>query len=378
MRGSQRGGGGLRLTKSIADEDTLIIEFKGRVKALSSTIIGGGLRELTHVVFHRVDPDFNDPDPAGYAERLLEKLDLPKESSAVFLTAVDVVRECIELEVDLPTRIMLIASIGLSHGVSIGAGGLGKKPGTINILLFVGKPLADNALVDLAEVISGAKTLALVDLALSGGYNLGRVYATATDALVIASTMDAVNQEFYAGPATPIGSEIARLLYEAIVSAGLKSLSEDERFRNIFGVDVGWVTDIAAKVYRRMPIPGLSETKVRGEVEAELRGLLKDPNIWALALAARNLDWHGLAGALPELNQDEYLSDSKRVLADELLGITLALYINGWRALFAYYWIDSVKDGLREFGDKPMFMDDILASLIGSILSRIYDRHLAR
>ena len=81
------------LRKEIVGEDTLVIEFGGRVRALSSTIIGGGLRELTHVIFHRVDPDFNEPDPTRYAESLLEKLKLPRKSSAVFLTAVDVLKE---------------------------------------------------------------------------------------------------------------------------------------------------------------------------------------------------------------------------------------------------------------------------------------------
>ena len=366
------------LRKEMVGEDTLIIEFGGRVRALSSTIIGGGLRELTHVIFHRVDPDFNEPDPTRYAESLLEKLKLPRKSSAVFLTAVDVVKEHIELEVDSPTKIALVASVGLSHGASIRTRGSGERPGTINILLFVEKPLADRALIDLAGVVSGVKAIALADLALSRGYNLGRVYATITDALVIASRMDSEDREFYAGPATPIGSEAAKLVYEAMISAGLKGMGVEERFRNIFGVDLSWVAEAAAKIYRRAPIPSLSEAEVEREVETELRELLRDPNIWALALAARNLDWHGLAGTLPELSRDEYLSDSKKILADELLGITLALYINGWKALFAYYWIDSAKEGFEEFGDKPMFMDDILASLIGSILSKIYDRHLGR
>ncbi len=367
----------MRLTKNIADRDTLIIEFEGSVKALSSTIIGSGFRKLTHVVFHRVDPDFNNPNPTEYARDLLEKLGLPEESSAVFLTAVDVVKEHIELQASSPVRILLVASVGLSPGVCIGARGAAEKPATINVLLFIEKALTDNAFVDLAGVISSAKTLALVDLALSGGYNLGRVYATATDAMVIASTIDEVDKELYGGPATRIGSEAAKLVYEAIISAGLKSLGRDERFRNIFGVDIGWIANTASRIYRKAPVPGLSEDRVREEAEAELRRLLKDPNIWALALAARNLDWHGLAGALPELSREEYLSDSQKILADELLGITLALYVNGWRGLFAYYWIDSTKEELDEFKDKPMFMDDVLASLIGAILSRIYDKHLA-
>ena len=364
----------MKLTEWVADEDTVVVGFEERVRALSSTIVGGGLRELTHVVFHRVDPDFDESDPAKYARGLLERLALPKDGTAVFLTAVDVVKERVELHVDYPAGITLVGSVGLGPTVCIGGGGHGRRLGTINLLLFVEKCLTDNALVDLAGVVWGAKALALVDLGLSKGFNLGRVYATATDALVVASATDG-EVEIYGGPATPIGAEVAGLVYEAILSSGLKGLSEGERFRNVFGVDLDWVSDTASELYLKAPIPGLSREEVRREVEEEVKGLLKDPNVWALALAARDLDWHGLAGALPGLDREEYLGDSHKILADELLGIALALYVNGWKGLFAYYWIDSTKEGLREFEDKPMFMDDILASLVGSVLSRLYDRH---
>lgn len=364
------------LEKEVADENTLLIKFRHPMKSLSSTIIGGGIKELTHVIFHRVAPDF-DANPIAYARELAKRLEAPIEQTAIFLTAVDVLKDHIDLSIDSPTEMRLIATIGLSPKTCIEATSNHIRTSTINILLIAGKRLTDNALIDLASVVSSAKTLALIDLALSCEKCSRRAYTTPTDALIIASDPMSREEEAYGGPATILGKSAAGLVYEAVLSKGLRSLDIETRFRDIFGIELEWVLDTASKVYERAPIPRVSKEVIKKEFELELRKLLKDPNVWSLTLAARSLDWHGFAGAIPILSQNEYLNDSRKILADELLGISLALYINGWKGLLAYYWIDSSKNEIKEFEDKPMFIDDILASLIGGILSKIYDKHLS-
>ncbi len=364
--------------KNIVDDDTLVLAFREPVKAISSTVVGGGIRRLTHVVFHRVDKSFNEPGPGYYAKSLLGKLRLPIDSTAVFLTAVDVVGNHIEEEIEEPVRARLIATIGFSPLACIEDSGE-KGVATINMLVVLDRALTDNALVDLVSLVASTKTVALVDLALSCGYT-GRAYSTVTDALVIASRTgvgDGESYESYGGPATPMGLTVSKLVYDTIIGYGLAERNINERFRDIFGVDIEWIVKTALKIYFKAPVPGVDIADVKKAIERELYGLLDDPNTWALGLAARSLDYHGLAGTIPGLSREEYRGDSKRILADELLGISLSLYINGWKAMFSYYWIDRVKNTLREFEDKPMFIDDIIASLIGSILSRVYDRYLA-
>ncbi len=362
------------LKLSLAKEkNALIVEFPSKTKAVSSTVLGGGFRELTHTVFHRVGEDFNDPNPRRYATRLVEDLGLPLDTTAVFLTAVDVVNEY-RVARDEDVGVEVVATIGFKPTTCIGEA-QGRAPSTINILVFTSKSLSVNALVDLVMTVSSAKTLALVDLALSCKTDPGRAYATATDAVVVASPIG-LGEEEYGGPATSIGSVTAKLVYNLIVSHGLAKLSIDDRLENILGVNAEWIIDTALKVYSNAPIPSVSTREIRRLVKNKLVQLLKDPNIWSMLMASHCLDNYGLAGTIPGLTRSEYIADSKKIVSDELLGIMLALYVNGWKALFSYYWVDRIKDKLEEFKDKPMFVDDMLASLIGSILSRIYDEYL--
>ncbi len=365
----------LRIT-TISEKNSLIIEFPLRVRAISSTILGGGLRELTHTVFHRVGEDFNDPNPREYAIRLVRDLGLPIDTTAVFLTAVDVVNEYRVVE-DKRFGVEVVGTIGFKPLACIGEI-QGRIPSTINILVYTSKSLSVNALVDLVMTASSAKTLALVDLALSCRKpSLSRAYATATDAIIVASPIETGGED-YGGPATPIGSATAKLVYDLILSHGLAKLDINDRLENILGVNIEWIIDSSLKIYSNAPVPGVPVEKIRRLVEYNLVRLLRDPNVWSMLMASHCLDKYGLAGTIPGLTRSEYTMDSKRIVSDELLGIMLALYVNGWKALFSYYWVDRLKNELEEFKDKPMFIDDILASLIGSILSKVYDEYLGR
>ncbi|MET1101971.1 MAG: bifunctional adenosylcobinamide hydrolase/alpha-ribazole phosphatase CbiS [Pyrodictiaceae archaeon] len=355
-------------------KDLLIIEFSEPVKALSSTTLGGGLRELTHVVFHRVSENFNDPNPENYAKELVREMGLPIETTAVFLTAVDVVKEHVDREIEHPVKARMIATIGFTPLVCIGSKESIHQHATINILLVIDRNLSSSALVDIVSLIGSLKTLALMDLGLSCNYH-GRAYSTATDAIIVASKRSG-SREMYGGPVTDVGYTVSKLVYETIVEYGLKKLDLHTKFKNIFGVTIDWLVDTAVKLYMHAPIPNVAVDDIKKDIVHELSRLLKDPNIWALGLAARLLDHYGLAGTIPHLRKEEYLNDSKKILVDELLGIILSTYVNGWKGMFSYYWIDRIKHQLKMFKDKPMFIDDLLASIIGSILSRVYDKYL--
>ncbi len=363
----------MMLLKKGITEDTLIIEFLKPVKSLSSTVLGSGFRRLTHVMFHKVNKDFNEEDPEIYARDIASRYKLPTDTTAVFLTAADVTKEYIDREIESPIKTRFIATIGFSPLACVGKK-LRNEASTINMLLVVDKNLSYRALAELTGLVSSLKTLALVDLGFSCN-NYGRAYATVTDAFIVASEETGV-EERYCGPATVIGNTVSNLVYTAIVEYGLNKMDLNVKFKNIFGVDVDWLIDTAVKLYMNAPIPNISIEDVRKEIAFELSKVLKDPNIWALGLAARSLDHHGLAGAIPYLEKNEYTGDSTKIISDEILGIAFSIYVNGWKGMFSYYWIDRIKEELKEFKSKPMFIDDILASFIGSILSKVYDKHL--
>ena len=95
-----------------------------------------------------------------------------------------------------------------------------------------------------------------------------------------------------------------------------------------------------------------------------------------MAIAFRELECKGSIGAIPYLIKSEYMNDSPKIIADELLGMTLSIYINGWKGLFCYYWVERLKSKIKEIKSLPMFTDDLICSLIGAILSRVYDKFL--
>ena len=70
---------------------------------------------------------------------------------------------------------------------------------------------------------------------------------------------------------------------------------------------------------------------------------------------------------MPELNK----KDPCNLVADEILGINIANYINGTNAIFEFYRYDREKPGILS-KLKP-FIDDIVGGLIAGIMSRIYD-----
>ena len=361
------------LLKKNITEDTLIIEFLKPVKSLSSTVLGGGFRRLTHVMFHEVGKNFNEKKPEKYARDIVSRYKLPTDTTAVFLTAVDVAREYVDREIESPIKSRFVATLGFSPLACIGKK-IHNGSSTINMLLVVDKNLSNSALAELSGLISSLKTLALVDLGFSCN-NYGRAYATVTDAFIVASEEVGV-EERYCGPATMIGSAVSNLVYTAIVDYSLKRIDLDVKFKNIFSIDTDWLIDTAVKLYMNAPIPNVSIEDIRKDFAFELSKVLKDPNIWALGLAAWSLDHYGLAGTIPYLEKNEYIDDSTRIIADELLGIAFSIYVNGWKGMFSYYWIDRIKEQLEEFKNKPMFIDDILASFIGSILSKVYDKYL--
>ncbi len=363
----------MELAKLHKLKDTIIVEFNGKVKALSSTVYGSGFKELTHVVFKTVDKNFNDPNPKLYARKLVHELSLPLDSTAVFLTAVDVVREHVYRTIGDPIPIMVIATIGLSNLTCIN-GHRECKPSTINILVVIGSDLTDNALVDLIGVVNSAKALALSDIGLTCNLNK-KAFATATDAVVVAGYPTG-NPLLYGGPATTIGSMIAKLVHEIIFKEALKKINLNERFKHIFGLSPEELKNLCLKVYEYSPIPNIALDKISKAIDNEISKIILDPNIWSLAIAFRELECKGSIGAIPYLIKSEYMNDSPKIIADELLGMTLSIYINGWKGLFCYYWVERLKSKIKEIKSLPMFTDDLICSLIGAILSRVYDKFL--
>jgi len=115
-----------------------------------------------------------------------------------------------------------------------------------------------------------------------------------------------------------------------------------------------------------------SKLGTKEEVAEKLRRgfkkVFQDVNVCALVIAGLYLEEAGKKGLIPGLSKEEYEKDPVHLIADELLGIQIAQYIAGSRALFEFERFDKKKPGiLRRL---PPIMDDVIGGLITGVLEK--------
>ncbi len=345
--------------------DSLIVELGG-VYTVASTV--SGVTRSEFIVFRRVPRDFDSRDVEGYRRRVLSELGLPG-GTPVFLTAVDPSTR-VHLAED---GVHVVATVGLEHVVCVEEAGSWEPPiaSTINVLVVVEEPrLSMPALLELLAVAASARSIAV---SLSLAWCKGRPLGTVTDAFAVAGRVGEGGVA-WAGPATRLGWRVARLVRDAVLAGD--SRGPGERLRGVIGLGLDELVEEALRLYAEAPIPGLDERRVADELRGILGWLLRDPNVWAVLVAMRAADEHGVAGAIPGLGRGEYEADTPRIVADELLAAALALYAAGFRGLLATYWVDRVKRRRApRIASLPVFADDAASALIGSALTILYDRY---
>jgi alpha-ribazole phosphatase CobZ len=137
------------------------------------------------------------------------------------------------------------------------------------------------------------------------------------------------------------------------------------------GITVDDVVSSALELY--FPHPGV-ETREKAEAvfRRELDLALSDPNLALLIYAGVLLESEGSRANLPNLKQADYDNDLTCLVADEVLGMSIAKYVGGYKGLFDYVRYDKAKPGI--LGSLGPFMDDVVAGLIGGVSSNMYTR----
>lgn len=305
--------------------------------ALSSTV-DGGLRRAKGAVFRRIRTRVTcgEMEAGAYPDYLN------------FYTAVDVERHHAVASGDW---VDVVATAGLGN--------------TINVLAVMRIEPDARALADAFRLAAEAKAVAACDLGIRRRGS--RVGGDVSDAVAVVATGGAARR--YVGLGTEVGEELFRLVREAVVKA-LGDLGVDWELRQNLGVSYGDLLDLAMELYSRAPVPGAGD--VGEAVKKMLEAYLADPNVWAFIYAAGELDAKAAAGCHRGLTAEEHARDSKRVVVDEALGVALAQYINGFKAVEMMYWVDREKPG--PLANLPMYADDVAAALLAGILSRLYDK----
>ncbi len=105
-----------------------------------------------------------------------------------------------------------------------------------------------------------------------------------------------------------------------------------------------------------------AKKRFRELLEKYLNNINVQSLLWAGVLLQEKTDKE-----MPKLNKE----DPCYLVADEVLGMNIANYINGTNAIFEFYRYDRKKPGILS-KLKP-FEDDIIGGLIAGIMSRIYE-----
>jgi adenosylcobinamide hydrolase len=189
----------------------LIAELAAEQRCLSSAVLGGGLGLVRTWINLGVGPDYARIDPDAHLADVAEGLPGPVVG---MLTAVDV--STYTSAARGPAR--ALATVGARHALAAA----GTRPravpdvGTINLLVVVDERLTDTGLAGAIQTAVEAKSQALADAhvtaANAGGYATG----TATDSICVACPPGAGTA--FAGPATAVGSGIARAVHAAVLA----------------------------------------------------------------------------------------------------------------------------------------------------------------
>ncbi len=111
---------------------------------------------------------------------------------------------------------------------------------------------------------------------------------------------------------------------------------------------------------------GPGEQELERRLEVTIKKECSDVNVALLLAAALHSDEEeirkGRAGKAGE-------EDAACIVADELIGIDIAEYIGGKKALFNFFYYDTRKPGILSQLD--VFMDDAIGGLIAGCMSKM-------
>ena len=228
----------------------------------------------------------------------------------------------------------------------------------------------DTGLANAIITATEAKSAALMDCKVRGT-------GTTSDAIAVICPIG--KGEKYAGTATDIGICLARAVRGAVAESVLKWYAREGPLDYLQLLDeVGVTVDNMWEAASALIIPNesWSEEFLQERFVAKLKSLRQDVNVTSLIYAAILIDDAGYRNEIFGLDQDRFKEDPVHLLADEVLGIGLAEFLTGTKGLFEYIRYDKKKPGV--LGELGPFLDDIVASLIGSVMSMIYSELLEK
>ncbi len=187
------------------------------VRALATTVLGGGLGARSWIVSAEVGLDYHHDDPGEHIATIAAELGLAPGGDGIgFLTAARV----LDVESHEDGGATCDATVGISTPTWAAApdGAWSRwTPGTINLVCWVPAPLGDAALANALVTVTEAKAQALVEAGVPGT-------GTASDAVAICCPPGGT--EPYGGPRSPWGARLARAVHAAVAAGTARFLAK--------------------------------------------------------------------------------------------------------------------------------------------------------
>jgi alpha-ribazole phosphatase CobZ len=136
------------------------------------------------------------------------------------------------------------------------------------------------------------------------------------------------------------------------------------------GITLKDLVDTALEFH--VPHPGVETREKAVEMlREELLDALADVNVSTLEVAAFRAQEDAEAGLIPGLTQERF-QGRPGLVADELIGLTIATYIAGARGVFEFTRFDQAKPGiLKKLG---AITNDAIGGLVAGASSNMYTR----
>jgi alpha-ribazole phosphatase CobZ len=138
------------------------------------------------------------------------------------------------------------------------------------------------------------------------------------------------------------------------------------------GITLKDLIDVALELF--VPHPGVETKEKAAEIlREEFLDALSDVNVSCLEVACFRVEEDAKSGLVPGLTRERFMG-RPGLVADELLGMTIANYIAGARGIFEFIRFDKAKPGiLKKLGP---ISNDALGGLIAGVSSNMYTRAL--
>ncbi|MDR3161800.1 MAG: adenosylcobinamide amidohydrolase [Spirochaetaceae bacterium] len=219
---------------------SIVINFGGRRRVLSTTPHNGGFREDLTAVFNHdgtlgagMAMTLRAPTYAEHMALVAADLGLPADTAAGLSTAAQMENLAIKTE----THREISVSALVTGGVEVNGGRVGdpaswdeltvfqdspgtiKSQGTINIILYLNIALSPGALTRALVTCTEAKTAALQELMAPSRYSRGLATGSGTDGTILVSNLDSPITLTEAGKHCKLGEMIGRAVKPAVREA---------------------------------------------------------------------------------------------------------------------------------------------------------------